>query len=227
MDALMCGRFTLICSAKEIGRALGVSLSDKELSLYRTSRGYNVAPSQNAPIVLMQDGKREIVPAKWGFHPGWAREDAPSPINARVETVFDKPFFRNAIRRNRCLIPATGWYEWQSIAQGQKQPYFIRPADTRVFAFAGVYEEREEDPGSTFAILVGEAAPEIRTLHARQPIVVKPEDYEAWLAPKTPQDRLKEILTYRESNYDREAVTKMVNNPRNDSPDILGSSTLL
>lgn len=222
----MCGRFTLICSAKEIGQALGVSLSDKELSLYRTSRGYNVAPSQNAPIVLMQEGKREIVPAKWGYHPAWAREDAPSPINARAETVFDKPFFRNAIKHKRCLIPATGWYEWQSVAKGQKQPYFIRPANTRVFAFAGVYEDMDEDPGRTFAILVGEAAPEIRTLHARQPIVVKPEDYETWLDPQASQEQLKEILAYRESDYDREAVTKLVNNPRNDSPEILGSSEL-
>lgn len=92
----MCGRYTLYCSSGDIADLIGVQLSEHQFSLYRSSRGYNVAPSQTAPIVLLKEDQRVIVPARWGFHPAWAREDAPSPINARAETVFDKPFFRSA-----------------------------------------------------------------------------------------------------------------------------------
>lgn len=218
----MCGRFTIIASADVISRALGVTITDKQLSFYCTSRGYNVAPTQTAPIVLMRDGQRQVVPALWGFHPPWAQENAPTPINARAETLFSKPYFRDAVKRKRCLVPTTGWYEWWEMAPSQKQPYFIRPTGAEVFAFAGLYAQADGAPGHNFAIIVGEATPVLRTLHARQPIVVRQADYESWLNPGTPQEALEGILGHREPDYERTPVSKLVNNPGNDAPEIFG-----
>lgn len=217
----MCGRYTLYCASGDIADLIGVQLSEQQLSLYRSSRGYNVAPSQTAPIVILEEGQRMIAPAQWGFHPAWARGDAPSPINARAETVFEKPFFRSAIKRRRCLIPTTGWYEWQAVSRTEKRPFFIRPAGVEVFAFAGIFEPSGEDPGRTFAIVVGPAAEGLASLHPRQPIIVRPEDYEAWLDPKTGSAELERILAYRETDYDRRTVSRRVNNPRNDDPGVL------
>lgn len=134
--------------------------------------------------------------------------------------MLSKPFFRNAVKRKRCLIPTSGWYEWKEIAPKQKQPYFIRPASAEVFAFAGLYEESEEEPGYNFAIVVGDAAPETRTLHLRQPMVIRQGDYDGWLNPETSQNALEAMLQYRESDYDRKPVSKLVNNPRNDASEI-------
>lgn len=217
----MCGRYTLYCSSGDIADLIGVQLSEHQLSLYRSSRGYNVTPSQMAPIVLLEAGQRVIVPARWGLHPAWARESAPSPINARAETVFEKPFFRSAIQQRRCLIPTTGWYEWQPVSRTEKRPLCIRPAQTEVFAFAGIFEPSDDEPGRTLAIVVGAAAPEIASLHPRQPVVVRPEDYPAWLDPATGKGELERILAYRESDYDRRPVSRRVNNPGNDDPGVL------
>lgn len=217
----MCGRYTLYCSSGDIADLIGVQLSEHQLSLYRSSRGYNVAPSQSAPIVLLEGGRRIIVPARWGFYPAWAQDNAPSPINARAETIFDKSFFRSAIKQRRCLVPSTGWYEWQAVSRTEKRPFFIRPADTEVFAFAGIFDPSDQEPGRTFAIIVGAAAPGIASLYPRQPVVVRPEDYETWLDPETNRAELERILAYREADYDRILVSRRVDNPRNDDPGVL------
>lgn len=118
-------------------------------------------------------------------------------------------------------MPTTGWYEWQAVSRTEKRPFFIRPADTGVFAFAGIFEPSDDEPGRTFAIIVGAAAPGISSLHPRQPICVRPEDYDAWLDPRTPKAELEGILAYREADYDRRPVSRRVNNPRNDDPGLL------
>ena len=220
----MCGRYTLYCSATELAELIGAPLSEHLLSVYRTGRGYNVAPSQTAPIIVIEGGGRTIVPALWGFRPAWARQDAPTPINARAESVFEKPFFRQAIRQRRCLVPSTGWYEWQTVSRTEKRPFFIRPEGTELFAFAGLYEPSNESPGATFAIIVGKAAEGLSALHPRQPVIIPESDYEAWLDPRTPRAQLEAMLAFREHRYDRRLVDKRVGNPRNDHPSLLEST---
>lgn len=217
----MCGRYTLFCSVAELAELVGAKLSERQLSLYRTSHGYNVAPSQRAPIVVSECSARTIVAAQWGFRPAWAGDSAPKPINARAETVFDKPFFRKAAAQGRCLIPSTGWYEWQRVSRTEKRPFFIRPEGKTAFCFAGLFEAADEEPGRTFAIIVGAAARGLASLHPRQPVVVAEEDYAPWLEPDTPRQRLETILRQRSDAYERTAVSRRVGNPRNDDPRLL------
>lgn len=217
----MCGRYTLYSPVGDISALLGAALSEHELSIYRESRGYNIAPSQTAPICILHEGRRAIVPARWGFRPRWARESGPTPINAKAETVLQKPFYRDAIRRGRCLVPSSGWYEWQPVSRDRKQPFYIRPAAAQVFAFAGIYDNSAEEPGRRFAIMIGNAAEGLRPIHARQPIVVRPEDYDAWLSPSTPHEELERILNYRPADFEQVPISKRVGNPRNDDPDLL------
>ncbi len=216
-----CGRYTLYCGSADLADLTGVELSEHQLAVYRSSRGYNVTPSQTAPIMLFQHGHRAIVPARWGFHPAWAGEDAPIPINAHAETIFADPVFRSAITHRRCLVPTTGWYQWQAVSRTERRPLFIRPAKTEVFAFAGIFEPSDDEPGRTFAVIVGAATGALASLHPYQPVMVPPEDYDAWLNPRTGNDDLGRILTHRATDYDRRPVSRRVNNPRNDDPGVL------
>jgi putative SOS response-associated peptidase YedK len=124
---------------------------------------------------------------RWGLVPSWAKEvkSGYSMINARAETVADKPAYRTAFRLRRCLIPADGFYEWRQTGDG-KQPYHIRMKDGAVFAFAGIWERRERDEGviESCSIIVTAANDAIRPVHDRMPVIVAPRDYASWLDPE-------------------------------------------
>ena len=123
----------------------------------------------------------------WGLVPSWAKDPSGArPINARAETIFDKPMFRNAIRRRRCLIPADGFYEWRTEPQ-RKQPYHIGMVDGALFAFAGIWEywaRAPEEPRVTCAIIVTQANELMARIHERMPVIIAPEDYARWLDPE-------------------------------------------
>lgn len=211
----MCGRYTLYSPAGDIRTLLGAPLSDHELSVYRESRGYNVAPSQTAPICILHEERRAIVPAHWGFRPHWARDNAPTPINAKAETVLQKPYYRDAIRRGRCLVPCSGWYEWQFVSAQQKQPFYSRPIP-----------KSSPSPASTTAGRTNPAAasPSWSAMRPRdygRSIVVRPEDYDTWLSPTASPKELERILNYRHHNIERVPVNKRVGNPRNDDRDLI------
>jgi putative SOS response-associated peptidase YedK len=131
------------------------------------------------------DGKRHFALMRWGFVPSWAKEIQPKPlINARAETILEKPSFRNAIRRRRCLIPADGFYEWEGDVPGKKRPYYIERADRGLMAFAGIWEHWLGPDGSeleTAAIITTEANALVVTIHPRSPVVIHPEHFETWL----------------------------------------------
>ncbi|MCB1378883.1 MAG: SOS response-associated peptidase [Alphaproteobacteria bacterium] len=145
-----------------------------------------VAPGGPIAIVRMDQGVRSFALVRWGFVPGWAKEVKPGKplINARGETVAEKPSFRNAFRRRRCLIPVDGFYEWLGDVPGRKIPYFIHRPDDGLFAFAGLWEHWMDADGSeleTGVIITTTPNREVAEIHDRMPVVVEPGDYETWL----------------------------------------------
>jgi putative SOS response-associated peptidase YedK len=145
----------------------------------------HVAPGQPIGVVRMENGERRFALVRWGFVPSWAKEVKPGKplINARGETVLEKPTFRNAMRRRRCLVPADGYYEWSGEA-GRKTPYFITRKDQDLFAFGGLWEHWMGADGSeleTAALMTITPNADVAVIHDRMPVIIAPEDYETWL----------------------------------------------
>ena len=145
----------------------------------------HVAPGQPIGVVRMENGQRHFALVRWGFIPSWVKEVKPGKplINARGETVMEKPSFRNAMRRRRCLVPADGYYEWSG-AEGRKVPFFVQAADKGLFALAGLWEHWMGADGSeleTATLMTIAPNAELATIHDRMPVTIAPEDYETWL----------------------------------------------
>jgi putative SOS response-associated peptidase YedK len=175
----MCGRY-VITSAPEAIRAL---FRYQEQPNFPPR--YNVAPTQPIPIVRLTEGKRQFALVRWGLLPSWVRDPKAFTlvINARGESVLDKPAFRNAMKRRRCLIPADGFYEWQAGAT-HKQPYFIRLKSGAPMAFAGLWECWTGPNGEeleTAAIVTTDANRALGPIHARMPVVIAPDAFDLWL----------------------------------------------
>lgn len=146
---------------------------------------YNVAPTKEVHAVLVRRGVRQLRVLKWGLVPSWAVDDRGGArmINARAETIADKPAFRSALARRRCLIPADGWYEWAPSSDGPtRQPYFISPVDGSLLAFAGLYEVR--DDLVTCTIVTTAATGELTAVHDRMPVVLGRPQWRRWLDPE-------------------------------------------
>jgi len=178
----MCGRFTLYAKGEILAGEFGVSGVPPE------PPRYNIAPSR--PVMAVRAdaaGGREAALLRWGLVPSWSKDPAVGSrlINARSETVREKPSFRNAFRRRRCLIPASGFYEWLQKGRG-KQPYYIRMRDGRVFAFAGLWERWEAPEGGaveTCTILTTGANAVLAPIHDRMPVILARPEYGKWLDP--------------------------------------------
>jgi putative SOS response-associated peptidase YedK len=178
----MCGRFTLFEADKILSKEFGVS------GFPAQSPRYNIAPSQPVAAVRAAPAGtgRELALLRWGLIPSWSEDPAIGSrlINARA-TVREKPSFRNAFRRHRCLIPTNGFYEWQRQERG-KQPYFVRMRDERLFAFAGLWDRWENpDEGviETCTILTTGANAVLAPIHDRMPVILSPAEYARWLDP--------------------------------------------
>ena len=174
----MCGRF-VITSAPEALRQLFGYLEQPNFP-----PRYNVAPTQPIPVVMSENG-RHFRLMRWGFWPAWAKDPRKFTllINARAESVKEKPAFKNAIRRRRCLIPADGYYEWQSFGSS-KRPYFIHRRDGSPIGFAGIAETWVGPNGEevdTVAIVTAPASADLAALHHRVPVMIKTDDFEFWL----------------------------------------------
>ncbi len=147
---------------------------------------YNVCPTRPVAAVTLQNGQRRLRPLRWGFIPRWAKRtnEGPLLINARAETIAEKPAFREAARQRRCLIPATGFYEWTKDAVGARLPWYIHPAAARPIVFAGVWQDWAPpggEPQSTCAIVTCTANARLAALHHRMPVILAPEDWPLWL----------------------------------------------
>lgn len=219
----MCGRFDLHSSAQTVAEHFA-ALSRLPPELLRPR--YNVAPSQAVPVVRDGAGGRELVSLAWGLLPSWAKApDGLRPINARVETVFDKPMFRAAVRRRRCLVPADAYYEWQVLASG-KQPWRIAAADGGLLALAGIWEQwsgGDGPPLQSMALLVRPATAGVAAIHDRMPVLLAPADHAAWLAPESPPEWLRALVGRTEPGVALAGypVGLRVNNARNDGPELI------
>lgn len=225
----MCGRYTLRRTAEEVAEAFDAPpLDDLEWSGPR----YNIAPTQDALFVRSREGGgRQLADGRWGLIPFWVDDpdDFPTLINARAESAPDKPSFRDAFRKGRCLVPADGFYEWQARSGGPKQPFHIRLEDDRPFAFAGLWErwgEKEEgDDVRSYTILTTDASDLVATVHDRQPAFLLPGDYERWLDPTTEKEDLREMLAPVEpEGLELHPIGRRVNDPSNDDPSVLEAS---
>lgn len=178
----MCGRFALTRSAAELAEWFELDRApDLELR-------YNVAPSQPIATVAIEDGRRKLSPRIWGLVPHWSKtcEGGARMINARSETAAEKPAFRDALRRRRCVVPADGFYEWSG-ARGQRSPHWIYRADGAPMAFAGLYERwrgpGQTDERQTCSILTALASGVVASLHDRAPVILEREQIGDWLDP--------------------------------------------
>ncbi|WP_435181438.1 SOS response-associated peptidase [Halorussus sp. AFM4] len=185
---------------------------------------YNIAPSDTLATIT-NDASDEITQFEWGLLPSWVDdpEDSPTPINARAETVADKPMFRDAFEKRRCLILADGFYEWKG-QHGSKQPYRITRVDDQPFAFAGLWEtwgESQEDVRETVTIITTDANDVVEPIHDRMPVMLERSDEETWLTADDP-DELQSVLDpYTPDTLRAYPVSKRVNNPANESAEVI------
>ena len=218
----MCGRYVNTLPWSEM------------VELYRITEGataapnfpprYNVAPTQDVPVVRLASGGggRELALLRWGLVPSWAKDIAigAKMINARAETVAEKPSFRSAYRSRRCLIVADGFYEWKKQAGGTKQPYHITLEGARSFAFAGLWERWEKAtdgaPVETCAIVTTAANDFIAPIHGRMPVILDADAHDAWLDPTASPETTQAFLGPYRGAMEAYPVSTHVNNPRND-----------
>jgi putative SOS response-associated peptidase YedK len=177
----MCGRYLIISSPEAIRRFFQYPEQPN------FPARYNVAPTQPIPIVRIAEGRRQFVLVRWGLIPAWVKDPREFSllINARGESVNDKPAFCNAMKRRRCLIPADGFYEWKDEG-GRKRPYVVRPRSGGPIAFAGLWESWMGPNGEemeTAAIITTEASRDVAHIHHRMPVVVPPDAFDLWLDP--------------------------------------------
>jgi putative SOS response-associated peptidase YedK len=216
----MCGRFVIAADANALQQAFNLE------NVPEFSPRYNIAPTQNAPVITNEHPK-ELSFYRWGLIPSWSKDISVGQkmINAREEGIEDKPSFRAAFRRRRCLVPATGFYEWQKQDDG-KVPHYIHLTDQPIFALAGLWEvwrDAEKKEIRTFTILTTEANPFMQTLHNRMPVILRREDYDLWLTEdEVPADVLRPLLRQYDPNamaaYE---VSKSVNRPVVDTPELI------
>ena len=219
----MCGRFTLTIDPADLQDAFP-GLTFPESMVPR----YNVAPSQPVAVVA-NNGKNQVEFFKWGLVPSWAQDPSIGNrmINARAESLAEKPSFRTAYKRRRCLILADGFFEWQPVPGGKsKTPMFVRLKSGEPFAFAGLWEAwhpDQEDRLLSCTVITTTPNTLIERIHNRMPVILKPEAHPLWLDPaEQPPDKLDKLLKpYPASQMTAFPVSRLVNDPKNDSPECI------
>jgi putative SOS response-associated peptidase YedK len=217
----MCGRYAIATSRlARIENALGIDLPDVQAH-------YNIAPTQVVPVVRLT-GERgyELSDMRWGLIPAWSKEPRTSyaTFNARAETVADKPAFRSAYRARRCLVPASGFYEWRE-EDGRKQPWYFSAADGQELAFAGLWEEwrgPDAPPLLSCTVIVGTANELVAPVHDRMVVILGPDDYATWLDPAQPRSTIDDLLRPCPAGWLRAwRVSRAVNKSGPDGPDLI------
>jgi putative SOS response-associated peptidase YedK len=217
----MCGRFVGYRNNEELLDNFPI---DK--TACNSTANYNIAPSQEVLAIVRREQANWLDKFHWGLVPFWAKDVSIGNklINARAETVDKKPSFRNAFKKQRCLIPADGFYEWQG-AKGKKQPVYLTLPSQEPFAFAGLWETwmPKNSDGSIYkscAIITTTASESVVPIHHRMPVILKPEKYNQWLDPELSDlDELKDIISnWIVTKLVGEAVSRQVNSAQNNDP---------
>ncbi|MDD5412577.1 MAG: SOS response-associated peptidase [Methylobacter sp.] len=209
----MCGRFNLIATRQLIIDHFGL------LSLPAHNPDYNIPPGQKIlAVVQLEDGSKKAVNLHWGLIPSWSHDGKISSrlINARAESLLEKPSFRNAYQHRCYLIPATGFFEWQATGAAGKRPYHVHYPDNRLFAFAGIWEHWEHDQKTVYscAIITTAANDKIAPIHARMPVLIPPDDYNRWLDKNNTAPEIPDFLAADAySKMQLTAISTRVNNP--------------
>ncbi|QFU81465.1 SOS response-associated peptidase [Natronorubrum aibiense] len=232
----MCGRYTLMVDQTTLEDRFDARVSNASGEPESITPRYNMAPGQQLPVV-MDDAPDTIQHLEWGLVPSWADDDSGGLINARAESIAEKPSFREAYERRRCLVPADGFYEWVETESG-KQPYRVSFEDDRVFAMAGLWERWEPattqtgldafgggvddatdtGPLETFTIVTTEPNDLVSELHHRMAVILEPENEREWLTADDPQALLE---PYPADELRAYPVSKAVNDPSTDDPSVV------
>ncbi len=217
----MCGRYTFTFDAKTLGEAF-----DLVPPGFTIVKGYNIAPGQHIVIVRPERDRLVADIAHWGLIPGWVKDPntSPKPINARAETLEEKPTFRTAFRRKRCIVPASGFYEWK-VEGRTKQPFYIHPTDGDLFAFAALLEDWQGPHGEVMistCIITTEPNELMASIHDRMPVILPKAAWHAWLDPAVQVREVKPLLVplpaERMAAY---PVSSAVGSVRNDGPELI------
>lgn len=223
----MCGRYTLHHRTSELANRFNVAKVSTDLVA-----NYNVAPGQLMPVITAGSGARQLEIMKWGLVPSWSKDPKIGfkLINARDDTIFTKPVWRKLILRQRAMIPADGFYEWQKLASATKKvlkrPYYIHPKQVDLFAFAGVWETWVGADGQelkTYSIITTEPNREMATVHNRMPVILHQSDEAAWLDPEL-NDRsaiAPFLRPYEDNGLDLYQVSSDVSSPRFNQPSLI------
>ena len=222
----VCGRYRQSKDWSEIERNFGVRLSDRVRSQFQPR--YNIAPTDEVVAISRRDEEREARLMRWGLVPHWSggpRSSAPM-INARAETLLARPAFRSLVERRRCLIPADGFYEWETSANGQRQPFDFRLASGELFAFAGLYtgwgKGETDERVLSCTIITSPPNALVASLHDRMPVILPRETHDDWLDPATSPDHALPLLKpYPAELMCKSPASPRVNSVRNEGPELL------
>ena len=221
----MCGRYTLSESPAEIAKVFSGSLHLSGLHEILHSNSwrprYNIAPTQRSLVATESDKDARISAMRWGLIPHWAKDEKISSklINARAETVADKPSFRDAFSKRRCLVFADGYYEWTT-QDGVKRPIYIKPTASKIIAFAGIWatwRTPEDKALQSYSIITTNANSDLEKIHHRMPVVVPLEQSMAWISSRTPKEEILQLLQpSANGTFTYHFVSNYVNSPRNE-----------
>lgn len=215
----MCGRYV-------IARGDIVEHFKVEGASVEVTPSYNIAPTQQVPIVLERDGQRTLTPAKWGLLPAWVKDPKAfkaSMFNARAESLAEKASFKGPLRRKRAVIPASGFYEWRREGNG-KTPLYIQLEGEQPMGFAGLYDVWNDEVLS-FTIITTTPNALMKTIHDRMPVILSPGDYDRWLDPAlTHAEEVEDLLKPYGGKMSATVVTSAVNSPKNNRPELIAAA---
>lgn len=224
----MCGRYATygpVSVSREAREVLDELDLDLISEINQRDDAFNIAPTQKALVVAHGEHGYEAKPLRWGLIPSWAKDEklGAKTINARAETVTTKPAFRNAFKKRRCLVPASGYFEWR-VEEGGKQPYFIHDPAGELLMFAGLWEvwrpAENEDWVRTFTIITGAPGKVSGDIHDRQPLILPPDLWQVWM-DGSPEEASATLVAAPEAELVYHAVPKAVGSPRNKGPELV------
>ncbi len=227
----MCGRSSLSKTEKELEERFGATFYSDDLVNYNPLPNYNVAPSHSMPVITNED-LHHFRALRWGLIPSWAKDAkiGYKMINARIETLFEKSSFKQAVAKRRCLVPADGFYEWKKTASG-KQPYRIQTTDQEIFSMAGLWE-RWKDPADgqmvlSFTVITQGPNELMEDIHDRMPAILTPEQEALWLADDlSPKELVDMIEPYSADKMKAYPVSSRVGNVKNNDASLLDEEAL-